>query len=181
VPKQSPERIRRVIVRAVRRSCPAWLAADAEDIAQAATLKVLAELERREGGEPLPSSYLWRTAHSELVDEIRRRRRRPEDVAEEDQLRQLGDSQRVGPHRRLEGRELGAAIRACLRGLIEVRRRATVLHLLGYTVPEIAHLLGWPRKRADNLAYRGMADLRACLTEKGYGGEPPEGAGEETT
>lgn len=166
---QSPGEIHRVIERAVRHACPSWLAADADDIAQAATLKVLDLLERREEKEPLVSSYLWRAAHSELVDEIRRRRSRREDGIEEDRLSSIPDIRNPGPERRLAGRELGDAIRSCLRRLIDARRYAVTLHLLGHTLPEIAAFLGWPRKRADNLVYRGMADLRDCLHEKGYG------------
>ena len=31
----------------------------------------------------------------------------------------------------------------------------------------VAEMLGWNAKRADNLVYRGLADLRRCLTAKG--------------
>jgi RNA polymerase sigma-70 factor (ECF subfamily) len=34
-------------------------------------------------------------------------------------------------------------------------------------VPELGRLLGWNAKKAENLVYRGLADLRGCLTEKG--------------
>lgn len=168
MPAHSPEEIHRLIARAVRHNCPPWLAADADDIAQTATLKVLSRLERREGDEPLAASYLWRTAHSELIDEIRRRRSRREEGMGEDRLSAISDAHNPGPERRLAGHELGDAIRACLRRLIDSRRNAVTLHLMGHTLPEIGKLLGWPRKRADNLVYRGMANLRDCLREKGY-------------
>jgi RNA polymerase sigma-70 factor (ECF subfamily) len=41
------------------------------------------------------------------------------------------------------------------------------LYLQGHTVPETARVLDWPAKRADNLVYRGLADLRQCLLAKG--------------
>jgi RNA polymerase sigma-70 factor (ECF subfamily) len=71
------------------------------------------------------------------------------------------------PERRLQGREAGAAIRDCLGRLVRPRRRAVVLHLQGHSATEVAELLGYGLKRADNLIYRGLKDLRACLGNKG--------------
>jgi RNA polymerase sigma-70 factor, ECF subfamily len=42
------------------------------------------------------------------------------------------------------------------------------LYLQGHTVPETARILGWDAKRAENLVYRGLADLRQCLMGKGH-------------
>ena len=74
--------LRAAMVRAVRRQCPAWLSADVEDIAQMAVAKVMAADKSGEGNPPLPASYLYKVAHSALVDEIRRRRRRREEALE---------------------------------------------------------------------------------------------------
>ena len=51
--------------------------------------------------------------------------------------------------------------------LVLPRRLAVTLHLQGHTVPEAGSLLGWNAKRAENLVYRGLADLRDCLAGKG--------------
>ena len=37
------------------------------------------------------------------------------------------------------------------------------LHLQGFRVAEVATALGWTEKQAENLVYRGLADLRICL------------------
>src|SRR5207244_1621297 len=55
-----------------------WLSDHAQDIAQAALTKVMAAEQRTEGERALTSFYLHRVAHSALVDEIRRRKRRPD-------------------------------------------------------------------------------------------------------
>jgi RNA polymerase sigma-70 factor (ECF subfamily) len=34
-------------------------------------------------------------------------------------------------------------------------------------VPEASRILDWSAKRTENLVYRGLADLRECLTLKG--------------
>src|SRR5688572_31583035 len=41
------------------------------------------------------------------------------------------------------------------------------LHLQGHSVPDIGKLMSWAPKKADNLVYRGLADLRECLVSKG--------------
>src|ERR1051325_11836472 len=84
------------MARAVRRQCPAWLRDHAQDIAQMALAKVMAAEQGREGNRPLTSFYLHRAAHSALVDEIRRRKRRPE-VSLEDGTADGGPATTVEP------------------------------------------------------------------------------------
>lgn len=54
-----------------------------------------------------------------------------------------------------------AVARTCPRWL------AVTLHLQGHSVPEVGALLAWTVKKAENLVYRGLADLRSCLSSKG--------------
>jgi RNA polymerase sigma-70 factor (ECF subfamily) len=161
------------MARAVRRQCPAWLASHAEDIAQVALTKVIAMERQREGLQPFTSFYLHRVAHSALVDEIRRRRRRPE-VSLDSEI-EPGEHAAVteppaagNPETEAAARELGVAIRDCLSAATRDRRLAVSLYLQGHTVPEAARVLGWSAKRAENLVYRGLAALRECLLRKGH-------------
>lgn len=166
--------LRTTLTRAVRRQCPRWLSDHADDLAQAALLKVMAAVERREGDRSLSAFYLHRVAHSALVDEIRRRQRRrevsldahPDDGPPSDGLAlpDAGD-----PEQEASLRELGSAVRGCLLGMIADRRRAVMLYLQGHSVPDAARVLGWSAKRTENLVYRGLADLRQCLRAKGHG------------
>ena len=165
--------LRAVMVRAVRRQCPAWLSADVEDIAQMAVAKVMAADTAAEGNPQLPTSYFYKVAHSALVDEIRRRRRRREEALELDGP--AGERSRVrepvafsDPESDARLQELGAAVRACLLAMKRERRLAVMLYLQQHTVPEAARLLGWAAKRTENLVYRGLADLRQCLLGKGH-------------
>jgi RNA polymerase sigma-70 factor (ECF subfamily) len=166
------ERLRGDLVRAVRTACPSWLAASREDLVQAAMIKVMGLLRRMgpgrhgEGNGPLAASYLYRVAYSAVVDEIRARRRRPETPIEEEHLAAQPTPQ-PDPATDARGREIGRGIRGCLEGMKEERRAAVTLHLLGHSVPEAARLLGWSAKQAENLVYRGLADLRSCLERKG--------------
>ena len=160
------EQLRATLVRVVARVCPAWLANQRDDIVQSAWLRVQPHLPP-EGNPPLAASYLSKVAYSALVDEIRRLRR-----LRETELDAVGDLPADGaaggdPERRAEGRRISDAIRGCLAALVPDRKSATTLHLLGHSVPDVARLMTWNEKRAENLVYRGLADLRKCLLARG--------------
>jgi RNA polymerase sigma-70 factor (ECF subfamily) len=160
------------LARAVRRQCPAWLAADADDIAQQALAKVMQSGKVGEGKPPLASFYLNRVAHSALVDEIRRRRRRREVALEESGDPEHGaaavEAAAGDPEQTAVLRELGGSIRACLKEMKRERRLAVALYLQGHSVAEASRVLGWVIKRTENLVYRGLADLRQCLMARGH-------------
>lgn len=159
--------IRRRLSRAVIRICPHWLAAHSEDIVQVAMLRVLnAARGRGEGSPDLSSLYVEKTAYSAMVDEIRRHRRRREDSAE-GMLDVAGGRSDSDPESVVAAREVADGLRACLAILRSPRRLAVTLHLQGHSVPEVASILKWRIKRAENLVYRGLADLRRCLSMKG--------------
>jgi RNA polymerase sigma-70 factor (ECF subfamily) len=145
------ERIRQVLIRAVERNCPPSLASQREDLVQMAMVRLL-ERPDPEGMYARGASYLWRVAYTVVIDEIRRLRR------QERQAQELarGDGGTPGPEARSE-------ILQCLSRLQDRRRTAVTLHLQGFRVSEVATALGWSEKQAENLVYRGLADLRICL------------------
>lgn len=156
------DEVRSVLDRAMARACPAWLASEREDLVQSAMVRLL-ELQARKGEDMVTAaSYVWRTAYSVVVDEIRRRRRdRSVPLDAHDAL-----APRT-PERDGASREAGRALRACLAVLQEARRIAVMLHLQGHVRSEGAGLVGWPVKQFENRVYRGLADLRRCLQSKG--------------
>lgn len=160
--------IQRTLTAAVRRTCPPWIAAQVDDLVQAATIKVLDRARRSAGPQDLTAAYLWRVGYCSVVDEIRRSRRRREVPLSGEVDGGLDPpAPGPGPERHADSRAIGAAIAECLQGMLPERRQAVTLHLLGHTVPEVARLLGWNGKRADNTVYRGLADLRNALAERG--------------
>jgi RNA polymerase sigma-70 factor (ECF subfamily) len=166
-PAIDPARLRAELARAIAHLCPSWLADRADDMAQNAVLRVLDILRRGEGSTALPSSYLQKVAYSALIDELRRVRRHTEVAIEEGDDAVSPPSEAPDPEQISAGKEQGRAIRHCLERLIRPRRLAVTLHLQGHPVKELAQLLGWTVKRADNLVYRGISDLRDCLRAKG--------------
>jgi RNA polymerase sigma-70 factor (ECF subfamily) len=163
------EAIRPVLLRAVSAVCPRWLSDRRDDIVQIA-MAHLCDMQRRSGETAqLGPSYLRRVAYTAVVDEIRRLRARPDIRSAEDVEEAAGiELETPNPESRYRGREAGDAIQACLGGLIPSRRAAVTLRLLGHSVPEISKMLGWTRKKTENLVQRGLIDLRQCLRDKGF-------------
>jgi len=164
--------LHRDLVRAVDRVCPRWMADRADDLVQVALMRVMEVQRKREGTAELSAFYLKKVAYSAMIDEIRRLRRRQEVSLEGggDEEEPVAYDPAAGdpdPERASAGRQIGRAIRDCLGRLVAPRRHAVALNLQGHSVPEIGRLMGWTGKKAENLVYRGMSDLRGCLGEKG--------------
>lgn len=163
-------RLRRRLELAVRKVCPAWLADQSEDLVHEALLSLMRRENRSEEKLEFSQSYLMRTAYSKVVDEIRRRRiRRQVPLEEESEEEPSFPDPALDPHGELRRRQLGRALHECLETLIRPRRLAVTLYLQGHRAKETARLLGWDKKRTENLIFRGREDLQECLGEKGFG------------
>ncbi len=163
------EGIRRRLRRSVARYRPAWLSEDEDDILQVAMLRYL-DAVKKDRNRELTAAYADRVAYGCTIDAIRRHQRRkevPVQTTDEEPELPATRSGIADPERSNASREIGEAILGCLSGLVESRRRAVALYLQGHTVPSIAELFGWSTKKAESLVYRGMANLRTCLTAKG--------------
>ena len=160
--------IRSKLVISVRRVCPRWLSDRADDIVQDAMIRVMDWQKKNEDPQGPPSSYLWKVAYSATVDEIRRARRRRENPVEMEILEKQGPVDERGPLQAAVSGDLARALNGCLRRLKENRRLIVGFHLLGHTLAESAELSGWDGKKVQNLLYRGLADLRQCLSAKGF-------------
>jgi RNA polymerase sigma-70 factor (ECF subfamily) len=164
-------KLRQDLAHAVARVCPRWQPAFRDDLVQAAVMRVMHLVSKPagegEGNPPMTPSYLYKVAYSVLIDEIRRERRRRETNLEEEAVDQAITENT--PERLAASHELGRGIQDCLARIKRERRLAVTLHLQGHSVPEAARLLEWAVKRTENLVYRGLADLRECLTAKGMG------------
>ena len=151
-------RVRGELVRAVNKHCPSDLTSLREDLVQTALLKVV---ERGTGRsweeEHSRASYLRKVAFTLVIDELRRKRRQ--------------DAQRVAlaasPPAEAEPLDVGFAIRQCLELLPESRRVTVTLYLQGSRSSETARAMSWKVKRVENLLYRGLEELRQCLSSKG--------------
>lgn len=159
--------LRRRLLTAIARICPAWLSAQAEDIVQSAMMSIIDSRRTDENIAGLRSLYLKRAAYTAMVDEIRRLRRDRLAPDGDEIVSRAEDPSGKDPEESARLSQLGAAIRMCLAGLASARRIAVTLYLHGHSVPEASRLGKWTPKRTENLVYRGLADLRACLASKG--------------
>jgi RNA polymerase sigma-70 factor (ECF subfamily) len=161
---QSYQALRRDLERAVRRVCPRSLAQDAEDLVQESFIRLL-RARKLDGLSNLSATYLKKVAYSAVIDEIRRRRREPAAAPASHLIDIAASAAQV--QGATPDTALGNAMEVSLQRLLPDRRRALTLHLLGYSVPEVAHMLECNAKRADNLIHRGLAQLREFLHEMG--------------
>ncbi len=151
----------------VRRVCPAWLRDHVEDIVQAGMVRLL-EAGRKSGENgALATIHLRTVAYYAAMDEIRRHVRRREVPEEEGHAMEVTKSPAADPEREAAAREIERGIGDCMARLVRPRRLAVTLHLLGYSFPEVGRSLGWSTKKAEHLIYRGLDDMRRCLTTKG--------------
>jgi RNA polymerase sigma-70 factor (ECF subfamily) len=165
VPIEDAAALRAYLNERASRYCPKWMRGQVDDIVQVGWLRVTEAHRKHEGDRVLGPSYLARVAYTATVDEIRRRRRRREVPVGDAHERLPAGS--IDPVRAVGAREIGDAVEACLARLLPNRRHAVALYLQGHNVPETGALLGWARKRAENMVFRGLADLRRCLAKKG--------------
>ncbi|RKH13522.1 RNA polymerase sigma factor [Corallococcus sp. CA053C] len=166
-PDAGLETLRRDLGRALASVCPPSLADRREDLLQVAMMRVVELRKRDPGHAELSPAYLYRVAYTALVDELRRVGARKEVALDEVEQAPVQPVAPGDPERSAGAAQIARAVRDCLQGLVQDRRLAVTLHLQGHTIPEAAELLGWESKRTENLIYRGLSALRACLTTKG--------------
>ena len=159
--------LRRRLETAVDRVCPAWLAAQRDDIVQEAMLRVLKVLDKPDADASVNARYLWRVGYSATIDEIRRMRAKREVSMDDSGPDPAAASPDCDPAAALRSREIQRGLRGCLGDMSDGRRRAVTLYLQGHRVKEVARLLDKAPKNAENLVFRGLADLRGCLQQKG--------------
>lgn len=138
-------------------------APDAEDLLGETFLQVVRDLEGFDGDESGFRSWVFTIAHRRLVDDRRRRGRRPVQPAGDDVL-----DTRLPPAPAGEDEVLAALgteqVLALLARLTEEQRAALALRFVaGLTLPEVAAVLGRTANATKALQRRGLRALRRHL------------------
>jgi RNA polymerase sigma-70 factor (ECF subfamily) len=134
---------------------------DAEDLVQEVLLRVRRGLETYQPGSL--EGWLSRIATNAFLDNVRRRKRRPEDLLPEEPDWVLPPSS--GADEALAAEVLPDDIQAALRALPEDFRAAVVLcDVVGLSYQEIGQSLGVPVGTVRSRIHRGRAMLRKTLT-----------------
>jgi RNA polymerase sigma factor (sigma-70 family) len=134
---------------------------DAEDLVQEVLLRVRRGLETYQPGSL--EGWLSRIATNAFLDDVRRRKRRPEDLLPEDPDWVLPPSS--GADEALAAEVLPDEIQAALLRLPEDFRAAVVLcDVVGQSYQEISDSLGVPVGTVRSRIHRGRAMLRKALS-----------------
>jgi RNA polymerase sigma-70 factor (ECF subfamily) len=134
---------------------------DAEDLVQEVLLRVRRGLETYQPGSM--EGWLSRIATNAFLDDVRRRRRRPEDLLPEDPDWVLPPSDAADEA--LAAETLPDDVQAALRRLPEDFRAAVVLcDVVGLSYQEIGASLGVPVGTVRSRIHRGRAMLRKALS-----------------
>jgi DNA-directed RNA polymerase specialized sigma24 family protein len=142
--------------------CP-LSSADTEDLLQEARLRIFAALSTRGKKIFFLDAYAKKVVLSVFINGIHKRRREIGLIkAAGNSIRDLGTG-REGSSRSLPASE----VRDALRSLGAAKRRTIELRLEGFTFAEIARLNGWSLRKACGVYYRGLAEVRARLAERG--------------
>ncbi len=152
---------------AVRRACPYWLDHQADDLVQTVMVQLMGTPSQSSGECAFSYRYLEKAAYGAIVDEIRRQHRRPDSQASPGPIERTASANEASPERHAESEQIARGIQDCLIRLVRPRRLAVTLYLQGCGIVETARRIGWNSKRAENLIYRGLVDLRQCLERKG--------------
>ena len=152
--------------------------ADVDELFQEVRIRLWKASERGERLAAVPVSYVYKTATTAALDLIRRQRRaRTEPLDAAGSRRSSGegvvipDPSAVAPDRGVLSSELALQVAAAVDSITPSRRPVVRLYLRGYDRAEIGALLGWSEAKTRNLLYRGLADLRERLAERGIGPE----------
>jgi len=145
-----------------------WLRDDQrDDIAQNTSMRLLRLVQDgKKRLSDLSKAYIRRVAFSTMANMWKQQKRRGEDALDGDLAATLAAAG-GNPETESSRRQLGHLIAEHLGRLPLDRRRAVHLCvLLGHSVPEAAALLGFSRKKTENLVHRGRQQLRASLAEE---------------
>ena len=142
--------------------------ADLDEVIQEVRIRLWKSCTTSEQIRALGTSYVYRTAMSAALDMLRRRRAHGGDRSDPvESMASVLPDVTTGPVESVEAGELAERVMAAIETIPASRRAVVRMHLNGYEREEIAALLGWSEAKTRNLLYRGLADLRARLTDQG--------------
>ncbi len=142
---------------------------DPADIEQEVRIRLWKAISRDRSGA-FHASYVQRVVATTVIDALRRAEVRateplPEDDGESGQL----PDESISPEQTASDSERMNGLKRCLAEIPERRRLPITLHLQGYSLQEIADVVGTSAEAARKLVTRGLTGLKSRLRELGYG------------
>ncbi len=142
---------------------------DPADIEQEVRIRLWKAISRDRSGA-FHASYVQRVVATTVIDALRRAEvRATEPLPEDDgEFGQLPDES-ISPEQTASDGERMSGLQRCLAEIPERRRLPITLHLQGYSLQEIADVVGTSAEAARKLVTRGLSDLKSRLRDLGYG------------
>lgn len=142
---------------------------DPADIEQEVRIRLWKAISRDRSGA-FHASYVQRVVATTVIDALRRAEvRATEPLPEDDgEFGQLPDDS-ISPEQTASDSERMNGLQRCLAEIPERRRLPITLHLQGYSLQEIADVVGTSAEAARKLVTRGLTSLKSRLRELGYG------------
>lgn len=142
---------------------------EAEDLSEQVFLKMIESIGSFQWQGSNFASWLYRIAHNQVVDILRRHSRRPQVP-----LEPVGDtipSERDDPHHMAEQSDFRAHLAEAMAGLTELQAQVISLKFgMGLTNAEVATLLGRTEGAVKALQFSALQNLQKRLSKKGYSG-----------
>ena len=140
-------------------------ASDPEDLASEVFVGVLRNLDTFEGDEAAFRSWLLVIAHRRLLDDRRRRGRKPADAVQPHLLHAVPEAGRMGDVEAAALERIGTArVVTALEQLTDDQRTVVLLHTVGgLTLPQISEMLGKRLAAVKSLHRRGLAAAARVL------------------
>jgi RNA polymerase sigma-70 factor (ECF subfamily) len=142
---------------------------DPADVEQEVRIRLWKAISRDRSGA-FHASYVQRVVATTVIDALRRAEvRATEPLPEEDGEPGDWPESGISPEQSASDEERMSGLQHCLSEIPERRRLPITLHLQGYSLQEIADVVGTSAEAARKLVTRGLDGLKSRLRELGYG------------
>lgn len=140
--------------------------ATAEDLLEGTFIELLQKGHTIRGGAAAIKVWLFRAAHFNALDHLRKLRRRPEDLIADPLVVDVTDPGR-GPADQAAAADLGRRVRSALAHLSDDQRQVLVLRYVGgLSAPEVAEVMGKTDGAIRSLQHRGERALARVLGQR---------------
>lgn len=145
--------------------------ATAEDLLEATFIELLLKGYTIRGGAKAIKVWLFRAAHFNALDHLRKIRRRAEDLSDMAAFDVMDLSR--GPAEQAEASLLGDEVRAAMRHLSDDQRQVLLLrYVAGFTAAEVASTMDKTDGAIRSLQHRGERSLARLLTPRAASSRP---------
>ena len=142
---------------------------DPADVEQEVRIRLWKAISRDRSGA-FHASYVQRVVATTVIDALRRAEvRATEPLPEDDDEPGDWPESGISPEQSASDEERMSGLQRCLSEIPERRRLPITLHLQGYSLQEIADVVGTSAEAARKLVTRGLDGLKSRLRELGYG------------